>query len=100
MPFGVYNGPGSFQSYINNALWDYLDDFCSAYLDDILIYSDDPSKYTEHVRKVLQRLRDAGLYINLKKCEFLVIEVKYLRLIITIKGVRMDPKKVCIIMEW
>jgi len=49
MPFGVCNGPGTFQSYINNALWDYLDDFCLAYLDDILIYSDDPSKYTKHV---------------------------------------------------
>ena len=97
MPFSIYNGLGSFQSYINNALWDYLNDFYSAYLDDILIYSDDPSKHTKHVRKVLQRLRDAGLYINLKKCEFLVIEVKYLKLIIITKGVRMDPKKVRII---
>jgi len=99
MPFSIYNGLGAFQSYINNALRDYLDDFYSAYLDDILIYSDDPSKHTEHVRKVLQRLREAGLYINLKKCEFSVIEVKYLRLIITTKGVRMDPKKVRIIAE-
>jgi len=97
MPFGVCNGPGAFQSYINNALWDYLDDFCSTYLDDILIYSDDPFKHTKHVQKVLQRLREAGLYIDLKKCEFLVIEVKYLRLIVTTKGVRMDPKKVRII---
>jgi len=46
---------------------------------------------------VLQRLRDVGLYINLKKYKFLVIEVKYLRLIITIKGVRIDPKKAYII---
>jgi len=97
MPFSVCNGPGTFQSYINNALWDYLNVFCSAYLDDILIYSNNPSKYTKHVRKVLQRLREAGLYINLKKCEFLVIKVKYLKLIITTKGVYIDPKKVCII---
>jgi len=100
MPFGVCNGPGTFQSYINNALRDYLDDFCSAYLDDILIYSDDPSKHTEHVRKVLQRLRDAGLHIDLKKCEFSVTEVKYLGLIVTTKGVRMDPEKVRTITEW
>ncbi|OCK97543.1 uncharacterized protein K441DRAFT_421459, partial [Cenococcum geophilum 1.58] len=70
---------------------DYLNDFCSTYLDDILIYSNNPSKYTKH------RLKDVGLCINLKKCKFLVIEVKYLKLIVTIKGVRMDPKKVRII---
>ncbi|OCK99712.1 uncharacterized protein K441DRAFT_423276, partial [Cenococcum geophilum 1.58] len=69
----------------------YLNDFYSAYLDDIFIYSNNPSKHTEH------RLRDIGLYINLKKYKFLVIEVKYLRLIITTKGVYIDPKKVYII---
>jgi hypothetical protein len=42
-------------------------------------------------------LRDIGLYINLKKCKFLVTEVKYFRLIITTKGVYMDSKKVYII---
>ncbi len=46
---------------MNNVLFDYLDDFYTAYLDDILIYSDDPLIYHEHVNKVLQRLRDAGL---------------------------------------
>jgi len=49
MPFGVYNGLGSFQSYINNALRDYLNDFYSAYLDNILIYSNNPFKHTKHV---------------------------------------------------
>ncbi|OCK87168.1 uncharacterized protein K441DRAFT_595419, partial [Cenococcum geophilum 1.58] len=46
---------------------DYLNNFCSAYLDNILIYSNNPFKYTKY------RLRDVGLYINLKKCKFLVI---------------------------
>ena len=49
MPFGVYNGPGTFQSYINNALWDYLDDFYSTYLDNILIYSNNPFKYIKYI---------------------------------------------------
>ncbi|OCK87169.1 uncharacterized protein K441DRAFT_595503, partial [Cenococcum geophilum 1.58] len=70
---------------------DYLNNFYSAYLDDILIYNNNPFKHTKY------RLRDTGPYINLKKCKFLVIEVKYLKLIITTKGVRMDPKKVYII---
>ncbi|OCK87374.1 uncharacterized protein K441DRAFT_594394, partial [Cenococcum geophilum 1.58] len=67
---------------------DYLNDFYSTYLDNILIYSNNPFKYTKH------RLMDVGLYINLKKYKFLVIKVKYLKLIITTKGVRIDPKKV------
>ncbi|OCK87673.1 uncharacterized protein K441DRAFT_593109, partial [Cenococcum geophilum 1.58] len=68
-----------------------LNNFYSTYLDNILIYSNNPFKHTKH------RLKNVGLYINLKKYEFLVIEVKYLKLIITTKGVRMDPKKVRII---
>jgi hypothetical protein len=46
---------------MNDILFDYLDDFCTAYLDDILIYSEDPLEYKAHVEKVLQRLRDASL---------------------------------------
>ncbi|OCK92537.1 uncharacterized protein K441DRAFT_570493, partial [Cenococcum geophilum 1.58] len=70
---------------------DYLNNFCSTYLDDILIYNNNPFKHTKY------RLRDVELYINLKKYKFLVIKVKYLKLIITIKGVHIDPKKVRII---
>jgi hypothetical protein len=46
---------------MNNVLFDYLDDFCTAYLDDILIYFDNELEHKEHVKKVLQRLRNAGL---------------------------------------
>jgi len=63
----------------------------------MLVYNNNPFKYTKHVKKVLGRLRDIGLYINLKKCKFLVIKVKYLKLIVTTKGVCMDLKKVYII---
>ncbi|OCK94167.1 uncharacterized protein K441DRAFT_562510, partial [Cenococcum geophilum 1.58] len=80
--------------YINNILFNYLNNFYTAYLDNIIIYSKNKLEYKEHVYK---RLRKVGLYINLNKYKFLVIEVKYLRLIITTKGVRIDPKKVYII---
>ncbi|OCK98236.1 uncharacterized protein K441DRAFT_544545, partial [Cenococcum geophilum 1.58] len=70
---------------------DYLNDFYFAYLDNILIYSNNPFKHTKHC------LRDIELYINLKKYKFLVIELKYLKLIITTKGICIDPKKVYII---
>ena len=46
------------------------DDFCTAYLDDILVYSEDPLEHFEHVRKVLRRLREAGLQADIRKSEF------------------------------
>jgi hypothetical protein len=53
LPFGLTNGPATYQRYMNDVLFDYLDDFCTAYLDDILIYSDDELQHQEHVQKVL-----------------------------------------------
>ena len=61
LPFGLTNGPATYQRYVNDILLDYLDVFCTAYLDDILIYSDDPLEHELHVKKVLERLRAAGL---------------------------------------
>jgi hypothetical protein len=100
MPFGLCNTPGTFQSYINNLILDYLDIFCTAYLDDVLVYSNTPEEHTEHVLKVLRRLLDRGLYINIDKCEFSVKEVKYLGLIMSIEGIKMDLKKVEVILTW
>ncbi len=92
--FGLYNAPGTFQSYINEILHEYLNKFCSAYLDDILIYSDTEEEYLEHIKIVLEKLRKAGLYLDIKKCEFKVKIVKYLDLIIIDEGIKMDPVKI------
>jgi hypothetical protein len=95
-PFGLANAPSIFQKYINWALRDYLDDFCSAYVDDILIYTEGSRKeHRDHVRKVLQRLRDAGLQLDIDKCEFEVQSTKYLGFITKIGlGIRMNPAKI------
>lgn len=100
LPFGLTNGPATFQHFINETLMEYLDDFCSAYLDDILIYSEDPLEHMVHVRKVLERLEKAGLQCDLKKCQFSVTRTKFLGLIITTEGIEMDPEKVTAVMEW
>ena len=50
---------------MNDTLFDYLDDFYTAYLDDIIIYSKDPLEHEGHVRKVLERLRNAGLQADI-----------------------------------
>ena len=102
MPFGLANAPSTFQRYINWVLRDYLDEFVSAYLDDILIFtSGSRREHREQVRKVLERLREAGLQIDIDKCEFEVESTKYLGFIIEAgNGIRMDPEKVKAILEW
>ena len=99
LPFGLTGGPATFQYYINNVLFDYLDDFCTAYINDILIYSQNQLEYTAHVRKVLERLRKAGLQVDVKKCEFNVKETRFLEIIIGVNGIRMDPAKIAVIIK-
>jgi len=84
---------------MNDVLFDYLDDFCTAYLDDIIIYSDNELEHTEHVRKVLQRLLKAGLYVDIQKSEFKVKKTKFLRFIIRTEGIEVDPEKVSVIKD-
>jgi hypothetical protein len=101
-PFGLANAPSTFQKYINWTLQEYLDEFCSAYLDDVLIYTDgDLYQHRKHVQMVLNKLEKAGLYLDIKKCEFECKETKYLGFIIQAgKGIKMDPEKVKAIKEW
>lgn len=100
MPFGLTNGPASFQHYVNDALREYLDIFCTAYLDDILIYSNSLEEHQRHVKQVLQRLREFGLQADIAKCEFHVQEVQYLGLVVSTNGIQMDPRKVSAVVHW
>ena len=100
LPFGLCNGPATFQHFMNDTLREYLDVFCTAYIDDILIYSSTLNEHRSHVMKILQRLRDAGIQADIAKCEFEVDEVAYLGLLVGRRGVRMDPAKVAAIREW
>ena len=98
--FGMTGAPSSFQHYINHTLFDLLDRYCTAYLDDILIYSKNKQEHRKHVREVLRRLIDAGLTIDIRKCEFNVTKTRYLGLIISTDGIQMDPEKVKAIQSW
>lgn len=101
-PFGLANAPSTFQKYINWALREYLDECCSAYIDDVLIYTDGTlEQHRADVRKILKKLAEAGLYLDINKCEFECQETKYLGYIIRAgKGVEMDPEKIKAILEW
>ncbi len=61
LPFGLTNRPATYQRYMNDILFDYLDVFYMAYLDDILIYSEDLLEHEIHIKQVLNRLKAAGL---------------------------------------
>jgi hypothetical protein len=100
MPFGLTNTPASFQSWINEALSDYLDIFCIAYLDDILIYSDNIETHRKHVKMILNRVEEVGLTLKASKCEFHTDRTEYLGYIIAPTGVSMDPEKVKAVEEW
>ena len=71
-----------------------LDLIAVAYMDDIMIYSFDRKEYTEHVRKVLRRLRKYGLFAKLLKYKFSTILVDFLRYRISTAGVSIDPSRV------
>jgi hypothetical protein len=100
MPFGLCNAPASFQNYINHILYDLLDNTCTAYLDDVLIYSANRKDHRKDVREVIQRLIEAGLQIDIHKCEFETTKTKYLGLIVSPGGIQMDPVKVKTIRDW
>ncbi|KAJ6437084.1 reverse transcriptase [Purpureocillium lavendulum] len=100
MPFGLCNAPASFQHYINHTLYDQLDKICTAYLDDVLVYSQTRKEHRQHVREVIDRLIEAGLQIDINKCEFETTKTKYLGLIIASDGIQMDPDKVATVTGW
>jgi hypothetical protein len=70
MSFGLTNAPSYFMNLMNKVFMEYLDRFVVVFIDDILIYSKSDSDHEEHLRLVLQKLRDNQLYAKYSKCEF------------------------------
>jgi hypothetical protein len=100
MSFGLTNVPAYFMNLINKVFMEYLDRFVVLFIDDILIYSKSDSDHEEHLRLVLQKLRDNQLYAKYSKCEFWIDEVPFLGHIISNGGISVDPAKVKEIVEW
>ena len=99
MPFGLYNTLLTFQSFINDTLREILDDYTSAYLDDVLIFSNTYEEYVAYVRDIIERLQKARLPIDIRKSEFYVLETKYLGLIVGVDRIKIDLEKVQAILE-
>jgi Reverse transcriptase (RNA-dependent DNA polymerase) len=97
LPFRLTNRLATYQRYINDFLFDYLDNFCTAYLDDIIIYSNNELEHETYMKKVLERLQNARLQMDIKKCKFEVKRTKYLRFIVSTNGIKADLDKVKVV---
>ncbi len=100
MLFELINESAFFQHYINNVLFNCLHKFCQTYLNDILIYSKTLKEHRTHVKKVLEKLREVNLQIDIDKCKFKIQKISFLELLIFINDLRMNSQKVDVIQDW
>ena len=101
MPFGLSNASATFQGYVNKILAKKLDVFVIVYLDDILIYTEDPSQaHVEAVWWVLENLRKHSLFANLKKCRFHQDEVCFLGYVVSAQEVQMEDERIKAVKFW
>ena len=100
MSFGLTNAPATFSRLMNSIFMEYLDKFVVVYLDDILIYSKNKGEHFEHLRLVLEKLKEHRLYAKFSKCEFWLPEVTYLGHVISGKGIAVNPERVQAVLDW
>ena len=100
MPFGLTNAPAAFMDLMNRVFKDYLDQFVIVFIDDILVYSHSMMEHAEHLRIVLNLLKDKELYAKFKKCEFWLEKVAFLGHVVSKDGISVDPSKVEAVSNW
>ncbi|GJW51342.1 putative nucleotidyltransferase, ribonuclease H, partial [Tanacetum coccineum] len=100
MPFGLTNAPAVFMDLMNCIFHEYLDKFVIVFIDDILVYSKSEEEHEQHLRIVLEILRQKKLYAKFSKCEFWLQQVAFLGHIVSADGIIMDPSKVEAITKW
>ncbi len=84
MFFGLTNSPATFQWMMNDIFRDLIaKGKVTIYLDDILIFTKDEAEHRRITKQVLQHLRENKLFLKAEKCEFEVLEMEYLRVIIS-----------------
>jgi len=100
MPFGLTNAPAVFIDLMNRVFRPYLDKYVVVFIDNILVNSNSYLEHEQHLRVVLQTLRENRLYAKLDKYEFWLKEVVFLGHVISAKGIFIDPKKVEAMLKW
>ena len=100
MSFDLTNALTAFMDLMNRVFQPYLDRFVIFFIDDILVYSSSPEEHLEHLRIVLQTLRERQLYAKLSKCQFWLDRVAFLGHVISAEGVSVDPQKIEAVVNW
>jgi len=100
MSFGLTNAPAYFMYMMNKVFMEYLDKFVVVFIDDILVFSKTEDDHAEHLRLVLQKLREHKLYAKRSKCEFWLREVSFLGHVVSNGGIAVDPGKVKDVLNW
>ena len=100
MAFGLTNAPTTFMDLMNMIFKKHLDKFMIVFIDDILIYSPTAEKHAEHLRITLEILRKEKLYAKFSKCEFWLKEVQFLGHVVSNEGIKVDPTKIAVVLDW
>jgi hypothetical protein len=100
MSFGLTNAPAYFLYLMKKVFMEYLDKLVVVFINDILVFSRNEEEHEEHLRLVLQKLREHQLYAKFSKCDFWLKEVSFLGNIITDGGIVVDPSKVQDVLNW
>ncbi|KAG7533312.1 Zinc finger CCHC-type [Arabidopsis thaliana x Arabidopsis arenosa] len=100
MPFGLTNAPAAFMKMMNSVFREFLDEFVIIFIDDILVYSKDWKTHQNHLRAVLERLREQKLFAKLSKCSFWQRSIGFLGHIVSEQEVSVDPEKIKSIKDW
>ncbi|KAK1646376.1 hypothetical protein QYE76_064181 [Lolium multiflorum] len=100
MPFGLTNAPATFQCIMNSVFAPFLRKFVIVFLDDILVYSASWEEHLQHLKLVLEKLKEAQFFAKLSKCSFGQTSIQYLGHIISDQGVATDPDKTLVMEQW
>jgi hypothetical protein len=100
LPFGLCNAPSTFMEMMQRIFRGCVDQFVIAYMDDILVYSKTADQHAQHLRHVLQLLREHELYAKRSKCLFFQQKIKFLGHVISSEGISVDEDKIAAIQQW
>ena len=100
MSFALTNAPTYFMYLMNKVFMEYFEKFVVVFIDDILVFSKTEEEHEQHLRMVLDKLREHQLYAKFSKCECWLHEVGFLGHKLSAEGLSVDPTKIQAVTEW